>query len=420
MRLPVDPLRQIPQNAENTMKIPAVVSFLGVVLLILGLLHAYLNVSFVTFFGITSPPARRLLAALFTLLAVSFVLSTMGVRVFPGPASRFFYAVSAVWFGAALLLVIASTPVWPVAAAARWLPFDGLAKLPRQTALVLYTLTALFIAWNVVNAHRLQVTRFSVSLRNLPEAWQGKTVAHISDVHLGAYWNESFLETLVEKTLALEPEMIVITGDLFDGSSGTHERFLGGLRRFAAPRGVYFISGNHEVYAGREQILPVVRKAGINVIDDTIVNLDGLQLIGIASPSTDARDRPVFDFASRPEYDRNLASILLYHTPTDINGTSLRGGSNSPYFSPRVSFEAVMDAGVGLQLSGHTHAGQFFPFTWLTEKIYGGFHYGLKRIGDFQIYIHSGTGTWAAPFRSGSSSEIALITLERAANGASP
>ena len=69
---------------------------------------------------------------------------------------------------------------------------------------------------------------------------------------------------------------------------------------------------------------------------------------------------------------------------------------------------------MSLQLSGHTHAGQFMPFTWLTERIYSGYHYGLKRIGDFQIYIHSGTGTWAAPFRSGSSSEIALITLEKA------
>jgi hypothetical protein len=252
------------------MKIPAVVTFLGVVLLILGVLHAYLNVSFVTFFGITSPAARRALAVFLGLMAVSFVLTTMGVRMFPGTAMRICYTISAVWFGAALLLVIASTPIWPVAAAARLLPFEGLSRLPRQTALVIYALTALFVAWNVVNAHRLQVTRLSVSLKNLPESWRGRTVAHISDVHLGAYWNESSLDRLVEKTLALEPEMIVITGDLFDGSSGAHERFLDGLRRFRAPRGVYFISGNHEVYAGRERILPIVREAGISVIDDAM------------------------------------------------------------------------------------------------------------------------------------------------------
>jgi len=402
------------------MKFAAVVSFLGVMILILGVLHAYLNVSFVTFLGITSPAARKTLTALLGLLAVSFVLASVGVRMFPGTASRICYGIAAVWFGAALLLVLASTPVWPVAAAARLLPYDGLAKLTRRTALVLYAGTAFFIVWNVVNAHRLQVTRFSVSLKGLPVSWQGRTVAHISDVHLGAYWNEDFLDSLVEKTLALEPELIVITGDLFDGSSGAHERFLDGLRRLRAPRGVYFISGNHEVYAGRNRILPVVRKAGIRVIDDSIVDLDGLQLVGIASPTMEEPDRPVFDFAAQPGYDRSLATILLYHTPTDINGTSFQRGSNSPYFSPSVDFRSVMDAGVSLQLSGHTHAGQFLPFTWLTERIYGGFHRGLKKIGDFQIYIHSGTGTWAAPFRSGSSSEIALITLEGNAGPGSP
>jgi predicted MPP superfamily phosphohydrolase len=262
----------------------------------------------------------------------------------------------------------------------------------------------------------VQVTRLSVRLKNLPQSWRGRTVAHLSDLHLGAYRGREFLGTVVRRTLELRPDMIVITGDLFDGSSGDHERFLEGLELLEAPQGSYFISGNHEVYAGLEKTIPVVGKAGIRVLDDTLVTLDGLQLIGIGSPMMQGPDRPAFDFAVVPDYDRNRPSILLYHTPTDINGTSIRPGeSNSPYFSPHVSFQTVMEAGVSLQLSGHTHAGQFIPFTWLTERLYGGYHYGLKRIDDFQIYIHSGTGTWGAPFRSGSSSEIALITLESAA-----
>jgi predicted MPP superfamily phosphohydrolase len=397
------------------MKIPAVLSFLGIVLLILGVIHAYLNLSFVTFLEITSPAARKILAAVLGLLAVSFVLSTVSVRMFPGAVSQVYYGVSALWFGAALYLALASIPVWPVAAAVRWLPLPGLARLPRYLALFLYGLTALFVVYNVANAHRVRVTRFSVDLKNLPDSWRGKTVAHLSDLHLGAYWDRGFLDRVARKTVELRPDIIVITGDLFDGSSGGHERFLEGLRLLDAPQGVYFISGNHEVYAGLDKTLPVVGRAGIRVIDDTLVTLDGLQLIGIASPAMENSGLPAFRFAGQPDYDRNRPSILLYHTPTDINGTSLRpGGSNSPYLSPHVSFQSVIEAGVSLQLSGHTHGGQFMPFTWLTERIYGGYHYGLKRIGDFQIYIHSGTGTWAAPFRSGSSSEIALITLEKA------
>ncbi len=317
------------------MKIPAALSFLGIVFIILAVIHAYLNISFVTFFGITSPAARKTLGLTLGLLAVSFILSSVSVRIFPGAASQFYYAIAAVWFGTALCLVLASTPVWAVAAAVRWIPLRGLSRLPLYTALFLYGLTALFVIYNVANAHRMRVTRRTVSLKNLPESWRGKTVAHLSDLHLGAYRGRGFLNTVARRTLELRPEIIVITGDLFDGASGGHERFRKGLELLRAPQGVYFISGNHEVYAGLEKTLPAVERAGIKVMDDTMVTLDGLQLIGIASPTMQGPDRPAFDFAALSNFDRNRPSILLYHTPTDINGSSIRpGGPNSPYLSP--------------------------------------------------------------------------------------
>lgn len=404
---------ECPDQGPSCVKIPDVLVFLGTVLLILGVLHIYLYFSFVTFLEITSPAVRKILAILLAFLAVSFVLASVGTKMFPGTASQAFYALASVWFGAVHFLFFVSLAVWPIVAAARWLPLQGLVGLPRQAAILLYCGTALFVIYNVVNAHRLQTTRLSVDLENLPESWRGKRVAHLSDLHLGACRGHGLLNAVVERTAELGPDLIVITGDLFDGSSGGQERFVEGLSRLTAPRGTFFISGNHEVYAGREKSLAAVKEAGITVLDDKLVELDGLQLIGIASPTMEDDGLPVFDFAALPEYDRRRPSVLLYHTPTDINGTSFRpGGSNSPYLSPHVSFTSVVEAGVSLQLSGHTHAGQFVPFTWAAERIYGGFHYGLKRIGDFQIYIHSGTGTWSAPFRSGTSSEIALITLE--------
>ncbi|MFC1657326.1 metallophosphoesterase, partial [Candidatus Moduliflexota bacterium] len=304
------------------MKSPAVLIFLGVVLLIMGVIHAYLNISFVTFLGIGSSALRKALAAALGLLAMSFILSSIGVRVFHGEGPRIFYGISALWFGAALFLVIASTAVWPLAAAVRWGPLSGFPNLPRTAAILLYGLTALFIAYNVAGAHRMKITRLDVSLRNLPESWRGQTVAHLSDLHLGAYWSSRFLDGVVERTLELKPDMIVITGDLFDGSSGGHERYIEGLKRLDAPRGVYFISGNHEVYSGLDKTLPVVRKAGITVLDDTFVTLEGLQLIGVASPMMAPSRGPAFDFAALPGYDRDQPAVLLYHTPTDIDGTS--------------------------------------------------------------------------------------------------
>lgn len=402
-------------NGNHFMKTPSTLFFLGSMLLIQGLIHMYLYLSFTAFFEITSPAARKTIAAALGLLAVSFILSSVSVRVLPGAVTQIFYAISAIWLGFSLFLLFTSILVWPIAAAVRWMHLTHLSSLPRYAAIFLYGFTAIFVVYNVVNAHKVQVTRVGINLDNLQEYWRGKTIAHLSDLHLGSYRDRGFLNMVVKKTLELRPDIIVITGDLFDGSSGSQERFIEGLGRLDAPLGTYFISGNHEVYAGLEKAIEVVRRGGIKVLDNTLITLEGLQLIGIASPTMQDSPRSAFDFASLPDYDRNRPSILLYHTPTDINNTNIKpGGSNSSYLSPHVSFQTVMEAGVSLQLSGHTHAGQFIPFTWLAERVYGGYHYGLRRIGDFQIYIHSGTGTWAAPFRSGSSSEIALITLKRA------
>jgi len=175
------------------MNTPATVFFFGAMLLIQGVVHAYLYISFVTFLDITSPAARKTLAATLGLLAVSFILSSVSVRLFPGSVSQVYYTISAVWLGAALFLVLASTLVWPIAAASRWIPFSGLSKTSRYAALLLYGLATLFAIYNVTNAHRVQVTRLSVSLKDLPESWRGKTVAHLSDLHLGAHWDRGFL-----------------------------------------------------------------------------------------------------------------------------------------------------------------------------------------------------------------------------------
>ena len=118
------------------MKVPAVLVFLGTVLLILSAIHAYLYLSFVTFFEITSPAVRRILAVLLGFLAVSFVLASVGTRVLPGIASQTFYALASVWFGATHFLFFASLAVWPIVAAERWLPFPGIASLPRQAAIL--------------------------------------------------------------------------------------------------------------------------------------------------------------------------------------------------------------------------------------------------------------------------------------------
>jgi uncharacterized protein len=178
---------------------------------------------------------------------------------------------------------------------------------------------------------------------------------------------------------------------------------------------VLFVSGNHEVYSGGEKVINIVKRSGINVIDNKIINIDGLQFIGIAYPNL-SRKNDIFDIKTNPDFDPNQPGILLFHTPTDIGEIMANKAvsHSKAYIAPATKFETAEKIGISLQLSGHTHAGQFIPFTWLTRLIYNNFHYGLHRMNDFYIYISSGTGTWGPPLRSGCLSEIAIITLIQA------
>lgn len=150
------------------------------------------------------------------------------------------------------------------------------------------------------------------------------------------------------------------------------------------------------------------------MLDNKSIVIEGLQILGISYP--EIKNTFYFDFNDPTVFDKKLPTILLYHTPTSIkaNGKTLNDVRSSDYLAPDTNFFNIKKQNISLQLSGHTHAGQFFPFTWVTEKVFKGFHYGLHRIGDFYINISSGTGSWGPPLRSGYLSEIVVITLVKA------
>jgi predicted MPP superfamily phosphohydrolase len=180
---------------------------------------------------------------------------------------------------------------------------------------------------------------------------------------------------------------------MFDGVRIDTERVLEPWRALRAPSGVYFVGGNHDDYGGRAAYFRAIREAGIRVLDNERVVLHGLQLIGV-------HDREI----QRPEaYRLTLA------------GTGLEPGAASVLLAHRPSNLAIPDeAGVGLQLSGHTHRGQFWPWTLVADRVHGKFAYGLNRHGRLQVFTSSGVGTWGPPFRLGTRSEIVLVRLRSA------
>ena len=388
-------------------------NFVFFLIVTLGILlgsHYLLFFTIVRFYDITNSTAKLTLLVVLIVLAMSFIPSAMLVRWSSNPLTNVFLWVASLWLGLWLYLIAALAFTWITH---RIASATGVALNMRLVCGVLFGIAVVVTAYGTWNASHVRVKRIDVRLENLPDQWMGRTVVHLSDVHLGAMHGLGFLRSVVEKVNALEPELVVFTGDLFDGAGGKLESFAEPLSTFDASRGIFFVAGNHEGYLGLSTPLSVVERAGIRILDDEVVDVDGLQIVGVSFPEFGMlnKSQSVARLAERIDPDK--PSILLYHTPTDVAESSENRAEQQTqtYFSPDVEFSFAREFGIDLQLSGHTHEGQVFPFNYFTQRIFNGYHYGLHTVGDFSIYITSGTGTWGPPIRIGSQSEIVAITL---------
>jgi hypothetical protein len=258
-----------------------------------------------------------------------------------------------------------------------------------RTVQFLFTAALALGVYGVFNASWTRITRTTIRLANLPDAWRGRTAALISDVHLGHVRNGGFLRRMVAKILKEEPDAIFIAGDLYDGTAIDAQRAAEPLSELVAPQGVYFVAGNHEQFGDDSKYLRAISAAGVRVLSNEKVDVDGLQIIGVPYRNASSDLASVLNGM---QLDRDRASVLLVHAPDH----------------PDVA-EA---AGVSLQLSGHTHLGQFIPWSWMARRIYRQFVYGLSRIGAMQVFTSSGAGTWGPPLRLGSNPEIVMLQFE--------
>ncbi len=196
--------------------------------------------------------------------------------------------------------------------------------------------------------------------------------------------------------------------------AATISHFAAGLDQLRAKKGVFFVTGNHETYVGLNRALNVLKKTKIQILHNEIIEVDGLQIMGISYPGI----RGVHEIRGLEKLPQNSSNnrprILLFHTPTNIRP---KGGDGldhhfATYWVPDTSFALNKEIGADLQLSGHSHAGQLFPFGYLTKLIYKGYDYGFHRLSRFAIYTTSGVGTWGPPLRTGNSPEIVVMNLK--------
>lgn len=363
----------------------AIVTFIAVVQLILLLAHYFLYQTW-TFRHV--PAHSGWLEAVVGLLSISFVAASVLAFSYTSAPVRAFYKAAAVWMGFLSFLLLAALLAWVLLGMST---LAGIAVNFHRTVEVLFSVAIALGLYGVWNASWTRITRARVKLENLPDTWRGRKAALISDVHLGHVRNRNFLQRLIAKVLNEEPDLIFIAGDLFDGTAIDAHKAAEPLSQLTAPHGVYFVAGNHEQFGDDTKYLSAIAATGVRVLKSESVNVDGLQIVGV--PYRDAATNGgLKSVMRRVPLDRQRASILLTHAPDDP-----------------ATAEAL---GFSLQLSGHTHLGQFIPWSWMARRIYRQFVYGLSRIGRMQVFTSSGVGTWGPPLRLGSNPEIVMLEFE--------
>lgn len=386
------------------------VVFFAVIILLDALFHWYLWARLVRDPGW---PARvRLVLTILTItLAVGLPAGMIASRTLPRSSAELIATGTFTWMGAMfiLLMIVAGGDliralVLGVAAAYAKLSGSGDPIDPARRELIARGfaaasgVAALGATGVAVRSGLADVTipEVPVKLERLPPQLSGLTVVQMSDIHVGPLIGQRFVRTIVEKSNALKPDVVVLTGDLVDGSVRelrAHTELLGKLR---ARWGVYFVTGNHEYYSGVESWMKELQRLGIRVLRNEHVRIGDAASIDLAGVDDAQAHR--FGNGHGEDVERAVQGrdperelILLAHQPKAI--------------------EAAARAGAGLQLSGHTHGGQIWPFRHAVGLVQP-YVDGLHRHGDrTQIYVSRGTGFWGPPMRLAAPAEITKIIL---------
>lgn len=364
---------------------------IGSIQCILVLAHWFVLATWIAFWPGLAASTTHALHAVMLVAAFSYASASLLAFRFANLAVRFVYGLASLWLGFFSYFFWASLAIW-----AAWLVLC-IAHLSADPAVLRPALAGVFFAaatltglFGVVNAQILRVRCLTIALPHLPAAWQGRRAVVLSDLHLGAINGARFCRRVVSRAARLQPDLIFLPGDLFDGTKNHLDRMLAPFAALQPPLGIYFSTGNHEEFADPVHYLEAVRRAGIRVLGDELVAVDGMQIAGVFyhSSSSPLRMKAALDGM---KLDRARPSILLNHAPTRL--------------------PTVEQAGFNLQISGHTHGGQFLPFTWLTRMVYGCFTHGLHRFGALQVCTSTGAGSWGPPMRVGTQQEIVLLTF---------
>ncbi|MBF8248254.1 MAG: Serine/threonine protein phosphatase [Bacteroidetes bacterium] len=272
--------------------------------------------------------------------------------------------------------------------------------LLHSTNLGLMAASGLLSGYGLFEAQsRTRIEDIPIPLPHLPQAFDGFRIVQFTDLHVGPTIKRAFVERVTRQVMDLKPDLIAFTGDLVDGSVSWLRDDVAPLHELAAPYGKFFITGNHEYYSGANPWIEHADKLGFSVLLNShrLIRRDGQEIV-----LAGVTDHSAGDFV--PEQATNPAKAFDGAPPDAVRVLLAH--------QPRSVFEAEK-TGFDVQLSGHTHGGQFFPWNYLAT-LNQPYISGLHKRGNRFIYVNRGTGYWGPPLRLGIPSEITVVTLKKA------
>ncbi len=382
------------------MKTSSFITFFTIVFTVYGLVNLYIGIR-----GWQSFPRgssmRWYFLAVFLFVSLSFIAGRFMERASLSLSNYILVWIGSFWLAAMVYFFLAILTLDLLRIINHFLPFfpgvitENYVKAKQITAWSITGLVAVVVIVGYINAMATKIQTLDLTIPKGANGRNDITIVLASDMHLGTIIGRWRCNSLVEQIERLKPDLILLAGDIVDEDLGrVVQQNLGEeLRRLNAPLGVYGINGNHEYIGGVEKADRYLRDHGITMLRDSVVMVDGgFYLVGRDDRSANWRGGP----GRKPlemlmaSVDRKFPIILLDHQPFGLNEGAV--------------------AGADLQLSGHTHHGQLWPFNYITNRIYE-VSRGFKKIGETNIYVSTGFGTWGPPVRLGNRPEIVKITL---------
>ncbi|MCM2339015.1 MAG: metallophosphoesterase [Burkholderiales bacterium] len=360
----------------------------SIVILLFATINLIAYKTFVTIFPVFASKHLFLIRIIFLVLMLSFILASFMARYDDSFFAKIFYTISASWFGFLSYLFLVAVLYSIILIVFHFIS-------PNFSVLwigkILFCLLIILGVYGLYNAQKIIITKVNISIPNLPESWKGRKAVFISDIHFGPIYSAGTAREISKKIEELNPDIVFNGGDTYDGVGGDVFTPIKLLADFKPYLGHYFVTGNHEEYGNKAGYLDAIKKAGIKILNNEAVVVEGVNIVGVDFTTTSKKEdfKNILDGIS---LDSKNPSILLKHVPFDLGVAS--------------------DKGIDLQLSGHTHRGQAFPLSFISNFVYKGYDYGLKTFNSMQVLVTDGVGTWGPPMRVGTHSEIVLITFE--------